>query len=384
MRSTSPTIERTKLPGKRHIVSAKLRDMAIARGPGAKLPTRDQLCADLGTSPATVDDVLRDLEAANVIYRRQGSGIFVSEKLHTKNIRVLINAAFVDAIGESPFWGLLWGGIVKEGQKRSAYKDEDIHFQLVSCDGMTELPPDIVRLIENGPLDGLLAIGMSQAIWAVPKTIPMVSFAGSGHWHVALRTERVIAEAARRLAALGCTKIGFWMPSGENPPGEITLSRFTDTNTAAFQGAVSECGLPYYPEFHHVGAAAASDVRNGQLAPLDPIKGAGFQAEGDHIARRLFGQQGSPCPDGIVIADDLMACGALAAFRKLGIRPGEDVKIASHSNAGLPLLYGWEDEILLWQADPAQIVASLFATLDRLMAGEDVEQFTNVEPRFLS
>src|SRR5690242_3600057 len=85
-----------------------LREMAHQRGPNIKLPTTRELCTSLNTNAMTLSNALRRLERDNVIYRRQGSGIFVSPKLHCKNIRVLMNAMFVDADGVSPFWGILW------------------------------------------------------------------------------------------------------------------------------------------------------------------------------------------------------------------------------------------------------------------------------------
>jgi hypothetical protein len=66
----------------------------------------------------------------------------------------------------------------------------------------------------------------------------------------------------------------------------------------------------------------------------------------------------------------MLTAGALVAFHELGLRPGEDIKIASHSNAGSPLLYRWDKRLMLWQTDAADIVRAMFDLLDRLMAAE--------------
>src|SRR5690348_7549022 len=100
------------------VLSQALRDLAYAKGPDTKLPTVRELCTSFNTSQATVVGALDELELQNVLYRRPGNGIFVSPKLYCKNISVLINAAHVDKEGVSPFWGILWGKLVKEGQRR--------------------------------------------------------------------------------------------------------------------------------------------------------------------------------------------------------------------------------------------------------------------------
>jgi DNA-binding LacI/PurR family transcriptional regulator len=357
-----------------------IRRSALKHGPGVKLPTSRELCAEYEISQVTLNEALNTLESQNVIVRKDRSGIFVSPKLHCKNIRVLINASLVNGSTASPFWGLLWGEIVKEWQRRSAFKNEDIHFQLVACHtDMQELPPDVEQVVENGPLDGLISIGMPQVIWAVPKTMPMVSFAGAGHWHVQPNDEPIVAEAAVRLAALGCGKIGLWMPVGEMPPDPET-GPLESSSATAFKESLAEMGIPYYPELHFTGVetAAESQGRRPTNGGIDSYQDQGYQA-----AMRAFGDSGFPQADGLVITDDMMTFGALAAFRHLGIRPGVDIKIASHSNLGLPLLYRWEKEIIMWRLDPGKIVRTIFVQLDRLMAGEDVEQFAHVRSSFV-
>jgi hypothetical protein len=51
-----------------------------------------------------------------------------------------------------------------------------------------------------------------------------------------------------------------------------------------------------------------------------------------------------------------MTTGALAAFRELGPRVGEDVRVATHVNAGSVLLYGYESRLARVEVDPAEVV----------------------------
>ena len=351
------------------------------RGPSSKLPTQAELCSSIGTTTSTLDGALRDLEAANVIYRKQGSGIFVSPKLHCKNIRVLINASLVDQIGASPFWGILWAKIVKEGQTRSAFNNEEIHFQLVACGpDITSLPANVVRIIKNGPLDGLICIGMTQTISVVPPQIPLVAFAGSGHWHVAVRHSVVVAEAVRRLSLLGCRNVGYWVTSGSIVQ-ETRTTILANQTMQSFRSALYANGLSYQPSLNYIGSVPASESLRDEIVGGTPY--ISHQEEGYGAVMRAFSDSSPIRPDGLVIVNDMMTLGVLAALRQIGIRPGIDIQIASHSNPGSPVLYGWENQLLLWQVDPEEIVTAMFAILDRLMAGETPDKpVVYIEQRF--
>ena len=66
----------------------------------------------------------------------------------------------------------------------------------------------------------------------------------------------------------------------------------------------------------------------------------------------------------------MMARGALVALSKLGLRPGTDIKIATHLNKGSTALHGYEGDLTIVEIDPAEIVAALFSMLETLMNGE--------------
>src|SRR5436305_807127 len=82
---------------------SQIRELAYAKGPDAKLPTTVDLCVSYRTSKATLNTVLKTLEAQNVICRRQGSGIYVSPKIHQKYVRIFFNANLISRAGLSPF-----------------------------------------------------------------------------------------------------------------------------------------------------------------------------------------------------------------------------------------------------------------------------------------
>jgi DNA-binding LacI/PurR family transcriptional regulator len=96
-----------------------------------------------------------------------------------------------------------------------------------------------------------------------------------------------------------------------------------------------------------------------------------YQEQGYRAVQEVYGGQSLPeAPDGLVIINDLMTVGALAAFRESGLRLGEDVKIATHSNKNSNVLLGYEPLLSRLEIDPTAVVCALFDTLETLMKGE--------------
>jgi DNA-binding LacI/PurR family transcriptional regulator len=358
---------------RKHAIRAQIRSLAFTKGPHDKLPTRNELSQLFGVSTATMNIVLDDLEAQNIIYRRQGSGIFVSPKLHRKNICVLINAIHVEQENVSPFWGILWGKLVKEGHRRATFKNEDVGYRLLagSANGQQTLPEDLDHALEAGQLHGVLGIGMSRMFdeLMVRRNIPMVTYAGRGYWHVQATDEDVIPEAVNRLAAKGCRRIGFWGHTEvEAVIGKDEIRR-DKMRVEHIRSAIEKNGLEFHPELFRFGTFSLIELPDDLYAEKRRGDAKSYQDQGYQAAFRTFSAPRSEWPDGLVISDDMITSGALRAFEKLGIRLGCDIMVASHSNAGSPLLHGWDQDMILWVMDPEAIVRALFDTLDILIAG---------------
>lgn len=56
----------------------RLEEMAERLGPGARMPTAQQLRGEVGVSAATLNRALADLEGRGIIRRKHGVGIFVA------------------------------------------------------------------------------------------------------------------------------------------------------------------------------------------------------------------------------------------------------------------------------------------------------------------
>jgi GntR family transcriptional regulator len=59
-----------------------LRSLIAAAKPGEKLPSEPQLARNLGVARATLREAMRTFETQGLLYRRQGSGTYVSHPSH--------------------------------------------------------------------------------------------------------------------------------------------------------------------------------------------------------------------------------------------------------------------------------------------------------------
>jgi DNA-binding LacI/PurR family transcriptional regulator len=356
--------------GKVEALAGQLRRIARERGPDGKMPTTREIRDALGVGMATLDNALSELEEQGVIYRKHGVGIFVSPRIHRKTVAVLMDASSFLAPGISPFWGMIWGFLVREAQARAEQeeRDEEYVFNLVtvpSAGSDTPLPELLARGVEAGRVHAALGVGLTAeaADWLLRRGVPFVAFAGTSNRRVVLDGRAVVREGVRALADHGCTRIGLWRPV---PPYQAVHLEFIvhPEEIGAFGEALTERGLTLQSNL----------VRQSlHLIPHDGGKTTlTNQEQGFRLAMEVFGPGGEPVrrPDGIVSTDDMMTQGALAAFDRLGVRVGEDVRIATHANRGSHVLFGYEDRLARVEVDPEEIVRAMFAMLDRAFAGE--------------
>ena len=81
----------------------------------------------------------------------------------------------------------------------------------------------------------------------------------------------------------------------------------------------------------------------------------------------MFDAQNMIHPDGLIIIDDMITCGALVAMQKLDIHPLHEVQIVSHTNRGSAVLQGHEHQLIIMEIDPTKIVETMFEMLNPLM-----------------
>jgi len=334
--------------------------MAYRHGPRAKLPTVQELIVHFGAGQATIVSALDELEAQNVLYRKDRQGIFVSPKLNRKLISILLDSQWLRA-GSSPFWGQLWGLFAEEAERRTQTKNEDFLFQLVTAwqDPNEPLPDNMRHKIDAGIIHGVISIGLGvvEADWVINSSLPMVAFAGGGFWAVEMDFNRFIDLGVEALVSRGCKQIAKVraLPKADrhapNPGIDFEEDQW-------FLGALKANGVP--ETSGHLAQYPCAN--NWWDAPA-------YQEQGEYLAAELFQGGNKLGLDGLLITDDLVASGMLAGLRHCGIVPGKDIAIASHSNAGSPVLYGCEDLLTVIEFDPGDIVRQMFSMLDALMSG---------------
>jgi DNA-binding LacI/PurR family transcriptional regulator len=353
-----------------------LTELANKLGPDAKLPTMQQLCDSLGVSVVTLNRALSELEGQNIIQRKHGVGIFVSPRLNQRTIGLVYDRDIFQA-GTSPFCGLL----VEAARTRAASSSEKFSFYLAipSKEGFP-VHDDLVEDARARRLHGILFAGESnpQAVeWLLRQDIPLVAVAYTpiAPWRVKIDWPEFVHLGVASLAKQGCKKIALWIPVG------VGLGRATGEDSFAeldaFRKALKKAGLPFQP----------ARVWENENLVIDPVPGRApmtNQEQGFRAASDVFGPNSKETerPDGIVILDDMMTRGAVVALGQFNVQPGQDVKIATHTNRGSTVLMGYEENLTLIEIDPDEIVQASFAMLETLMdSGTPPEPTVSIKPK---
>jgi DNA-binding LacI/PurR family transcriptional regulator len=352
-------------------VHDEIRELAFARGPNSKLPTARELCAQFQINTDSLNETLRELESQNVIFRKQGSGIYVSPRIYQKSIAILVDTSLIEVENASPFWGILWAQLNNAAQMRVETHNEDFHSYITSSyrNVASPLPARVLRDVESGALDVVIGIGLSMAATTILDNlgIQVIAYAGNGTWHVAQDSLQIYSSGIQALVAAGCKRIGVWMPL-DDIDDDVRLSRMKSmiTDVVSKQAVFSD---ELYWHWRRLRP-------NGDLPS--------HQAQGYFIAREVFGGGLQPLPDGLLLMDDMLAHGVLRAFAEMGIQAGKDIHIAATSNKGSPILFGDDAHLIQMQTDPLDIVRGVFDLLDSFLTGREVENpVLRVESRLI-
>jgi DNA-binding LacI/PurR family transcriptional regulator len=360
--------------GSVHSLSQELKDFAIERGPNSKMPTVSELCRLFGTSTATLNTALKDLEEKNVISRRQGSGIFVSHKLHKKMILVLLESSFFFQQSTSPFWGVLWGHMAQIAQERVGVLNEAHQFHLVTTHSTEShgLPENTLQMIERGMVDSVIDIGLhDDARLQIEKHgVPCVTYAAFGLPQVMSDQVEAMRLSVESLAKQGCRRIGFWVAADAH---RFPLPISGTNGLSEFHAEIERQGLTHHSELiHYFGSRLRADEICYESVPQ----------QGRIVAREVLSGPRAAWPDGVVIATDIMSLGALWQMQSMGLQIGADIKVATQGNAGSTVLFGYDEKITVVEYDTGELAQRLFAIAGMLIAGQPVDESMRVvKPR---
>jgi DNA-binding LacI/PurR family transcriptional regulator len=335
---------------KKSVLAAEaIERLARSLGESAKLPTFQELLRLLDISVTTLNLALNQLESRDIISRRQGSGIYVSKRLFEKRIALVFGCNIFQP-GVSPFYSLL----LKHCEKRAATHREQFSFyldtpELSRSSGDSMVHRDLEEVISQGKIDGILVAqqrDQAQGKWLQQQDIPVVSLDTypSGPRLINFDYQELIDLCVGALCERGCRTLGLL--------GILNEHALMFRNSAEKRGVqISERWMVY--------------PKTEEDPPYDRHESLGRENVEDLIAQ-CGGKTG--LPDGLVITDDVLACGACSRLEGFGVLPGTDIKIATHLNKGSDILANWKNKLTLAEIDPQEIVEAMFSILERLMA----------------
>jgi len=329
--------------GKLEQIAEALRTLADSVGPGGRLPPLRKLVVDLDASQATVVRALEQLEAESVIQRRHGSGIYVCDQLAGNQILVLIDPAFL--IDVSPFFSILITHLLDALAEHGANVDVQVVPPEKRVGDMTasKLPPaeEVLRKVSGRGYRGAVLLGTAESIgWQIDSQgIATAAFGAAARYIVQVHDSDTCQIGIQELLRLGCERIALLSP-GSLRTYEMANAIMSSYNVVPFTA----------PEYQGERTRLTLGHRSSALIMT------GYEAALQSFGR---GRAESERPDGVLILNDMYAQGFLAGLNELGLRPGADVKIATHSNAGSTALLGYHHMISRIEFSTQQLAFAL-------------------------
>jgi DNA-binding LacI/PurR family transcriptional regulator len=291
-----------------------------------RLPTLEDVAVAAGVSRATVSRVINNTRnvdpalhsvvwdavaaigyvpnkaARSLVTRRAGSVALVVSEAETRTS----DDPFVSRLVSDPFFGrVVWGTL-------SVLSPAGVHLP-VKLAGNAEARTQLIGELRQGQFDGALVIslhphdplpqllteaGVTAVLFGRPAEPIPISYVDIAHQSAARL-------AADRLVQRGCRSIATISGSLDMPTGHDRLT--------AFRTAMAQHGYAYVPS----------------------VEGNYSQESGERAMEQLLAEQ--PDVDGIFVANDLMAQGALVVLRDHGRRVPDDVAVVGFDDSSAAL-----------------------------------------------
>ena len=341
-------------------LTEELLVLATERGANIKLPTMQELCSRYDVARGTLERALAPLEQRGLLYRRHGSGIYVSPTIAQKTVG-LVFGGDIFSPGYSPFWNLLLQAV--RGQAREQGQSLRGYFDVAETAGDFGGQAQLIEDLDARRLDGVLLLSpqyyRDEAGLLRKYGVPFVVLGGGpSDWWVTLDWDQFLRAAARELAPAGSRRIGLIGPLAY---------------AATLAQALREAGT---------GEPVIADWSYETWAPVIP--GAGSH---ENCARRVTEQMiaaaaTAPLPDTLVSTEDTATRGALIALMEAGIKPGRDIRVITAANKGSPVLEAWADDLVQLAFDPTEIMQAALGMLETVMnGGKPAENPVLIRPR---
>ena len=358
MKTIHHEMRQLEMKSKREALSDQIARLACRLGAGARLPRVLEMCREFNVATHTLNHALREVEAQGLIRRQRGAGIFVTESAvllaNQAPIALICRPSLFRMAGHSPIWDILAEMIQKRAETAGVHFD--CYFSR-EPGSVPPLSPAVQNAIEEHHIGGVLGVGLPEegAFWIMSRGVPVVNLFSRGSVTVNLDNVSLVRCGVEALHRRGCQRVALWLSVPPLAEEEQVRDSHQEARRA-FRDALKERGLSCVSkliEDNHIWFDAAPEI----VPPNDE--------QGFAIAQRVFSQPRAQWPDGIVLMDDTITEGVLAAMAEMGVEVGRDVQIASHTNVGSPLLRG--HDLDLFEIDPQEIVTVMFEHIERLM-----------------
>ncbi len=325
---------------------------------GGQHPTMDQVAEAAGVSRATVsrvingapsvDSKIRDMvqraiaetgyvpnvAARSLVTRRSNSVALVISEPDRPD-----NTSFLNRIFTDPYFGRITAGAT------SALRPHDIHLVVIPTDSTDH--HQVVRYLRQGHVDGVLLISSHEQD-TLPRQVHELGIPA--------------VVSARPTSPIAVSYVDVDQRLGARLAAEHLLNRGC-RQLATISGPLDiPSGLDRLDGFR-------SYLANRGLGAVPAVEGDFTRAGGDQMARRLLAEH--PELDGLFVANDLMAEGALRAVQDLGRRVPDDIAVVGFddSSAALecrPLLTTVRQPVEEMAAEMAEVLMAHIAAPGRL------------------
>jgi len=324
-------------------LQARVKTMA----PGERLPSIAALQAEFDLAQGTVVRGLRDLRHAGLIEARHGSGYFATGHRKLLNIGVYFNLDL-----HHPDAGT-FPRLLLKGLHEAAGKFEDIRLRHYFTLGSDCLWHDRVCAlnfdVQQRLVDGIVLFGHFDGNFDSLR-IPVVGwqFLPKVKSLVAMDDKALVRMGLRALKARGCQSVAFLtsapqiMPEADSPYYEF--AQYHREVHEYFLHETARLGLKTRPEWIAYPAFGSGSVESRSAENF-----------------RVLWKSCPAKPDALLSLDDYRTRGALAAAAQLGITPGKNLYIASHTNRGSDVLTG--HTIIQLEVDPTLIAQALLSAV---------------------
>lgn len=300
--------------------------MTSSRPAGPRLPTLEDVARSAGVSRATVSRVVNgtrnvDPEIQKVVQEAVEATGYVPNRAarslvtrRTDSVALVFSVPdhhaaddpFLGQVFSDPFFGRIVGGLLTVLRPRGVHPllmladSEKVRRSLVP--NLRQEHIDGVVLVSIAPRDPLPLLltkaGLPTVLFARPATPIPISY-------VDVAQQSGAKLAAEHLIARGCRRITTIAGPADSPAGQDRL--------AGFREAMAEHGFAYVPS----------------------VEGSFTQEGGELAMKQLLSEQ--PDTDGVFVANDLMAQGALLVLRDQGRRVPDDVAVIGFDDSSAAL-----------------------------------------------